>query len=130
MCFLLFEPRFQASTDVSGQTSVKSSVQRSIRTAILTRWKIDTETLEQIWPKKEAIILVKWSVVFFIFIFPSPFVARSDLTIAGRGKVKKLTHRPDSREHISIYTLHGEPLFFQHFDGPFFPTLRLLHKCT
>ena len=38
--------------------------------------------------------------------------------------------RPCSREHISIYTLHGEPLFFQHFDGPFFPTLRLLHKCT
>ncbi|PIL23814.1 hypothetical protein GSI_13565 [Ganoderma sinense ZZ0214-1] len=35
-----------------------------------------------------------------------------------------------SREHISIYTLHGEPLFFQHFDGPFFPTLRLLHKCA
>lgn len=34
-----------------------------------------------------------------------------------------------SRDHISIYTLHGEPLFFQHFDGPFYPTLRLLHKC-
>jgi len=34
-----------------------------------------------------------------------------------------------SREHISIYTVHGEPLIFQHFDGPFYPTLRLLHKC-
>src|SRR6266566_3007418 len=34
-----------------------------------------------------------------------------------------------SRDHLSIYTLHGEPLFFQHFDGPYFPTLRLLHKC-
>ncbi|KAJ7046612.1 hypothetical protein C8F04DRAFT_202829 [Mycena alexandri] len=32
------------------------------------------------------------------------------------------------REHISIYTIHGEPLIFQHFDGPFYPTLRLLHK--
>ncbi|KAI0818879.1 hypothetical protein BC629DRAFT_1464846 [Irpex lacteus] len=36
--------------------------------------------------------------------------------------------RTGSREHISIYQLHGEPLFFQHYDGPFFPTLRLLHK--
>ena len=35
----------------------------------------------------------------------------------------------NSREHLSIYALHGEPLFFQHFDGPYFPTLRLLHKC-
>ncbi|KAI0797801.1 hypothetical protein C8Q75DRAFT_739734 [Abortiporus biennis] len=78
--------------DVSGQTSVKSSVQRSIRTALLSQWKIDPETLEQIWPKKEPIILAK------------------------------------CRDHISIFTLQGEPLFFQHFDGPFYPTLRLLHK--
>ncbi|GAA5897039.1 translation machinery-associated protein 20 [Sporobolomyces salmoneus] len=32
------------------------------------------------------------------------------------------------REHISMFTVHGEPLFFQHFDGPFYPTLKVLHK--
>ncbi|KAN0103780.1 hypothetical protein V8E52_011637 [Russula decolorans] len=32
-------------------------------------------------------------------------------------------------QSIYIYTLHGEPLFFQHFDEPYFRTLRLLHKC-
>jgi len=32
------------------------------------------------------------------------------------------------REHLSIYALHGQPLFFQHFDGPYVPTLRLVHK--
>lgn len=32
------------------------------------------------------------------------------------------------REHVSVYTVHSEPLFFQHFDGPFYPTLRFLHK--
>ncbi|KAI0340596.1 hypothetical protein BDW22DRAFT_1414512 [Trametopsis cervina] len=84
--------KFQPSTDVSGQTSVKSSVQRSIRNNILAQWKIDQETLEQIWPKKEPITLVK------------------------------------CREHISIYQLHGEPLFFQHYDGPFYPTLKIAHK--
>lgn len=36
---------------------------------------------------------------------------------------------PISREHVSILALRGEPLFFQHFDGPYYPTLRLLHKC-
>jgi PUA domain protein len=34
-----------------------------------------------------------------------------------------------SREHLSIYTVHNEPIVFQHFDGPLYPTLRLLHKC-
>ncbi|KAI0736892.1 hypothetical protein C8Q72DRAFT_802196 [Fomitopsis betulina] len=84
--------KFSPSSDISGQTSLKSSVQRSIRSGILSQWKIDPEAFEQIWPKKEPLTLVK------------------------------------CREHISVYTLHGEPLFFQHFDGPFYPTLRLLHK--
>ena len=55
--------RFQPSADVSGQVSVKSSVQRSIRASILAQWKINPETFEQIWPKKEPITLVKWSVL-------------------------------------------------------------------
>ncbi|KAH9854029.1 hypothetical protein C2E23DRAFT_867550 [Lenzites betulinus] len=84
--------KFQPASDVSGQVSVKTSVQRGIRSSILAQWRITPETLEQIWPKKESLTLVK------------------------------------CREHISIYTLHGEPLIFQHFDGPYFPTLRLLHK--
>ncbi|KAI0282587.1 hypothetical protein BGY98DRAFT_1074370 [Russula aff. rugulosa BPL654] len=85
--------KFQPTADISGQTTVKSSIQRGIRSAILSSWKVDVETLEEIWPKKESIVHVK------------------------------------CRDHLSIYTLHGEPLFFQHFDGPYFPTLRLLHKC-
>ncbi len=53
--------RFQPSADVSGQVNVKSSVQRSIRSSILSQWKINPETLEQVWPKKESLTLVKWS---------------------------------------------------------------------
>ncbi|KAF9069687.1 hypothetical protein BDP27DRAFT_1325198 [Rhodocollybia butyracea] len=84
--------KFQPSTDIAGQTPVKSSVQRSIRSAVLEQWKIEPETLEAVWPKKEGLVHVK------------------------------------CREHISIYTVRGEPIFFQHFDGPIYPTLRLLHK--
>ncbi|KAF8478999.1 hypothetical protein DFH94DRAFT_35681 [Russula ochroleuca] len=90
-CFRMFK-KFQPSADIAGQTTVKSSIQRGIRSAILSSWKIDVETLEEIWPKKESIVHVK------------------------------------CRDHLSIYALHGEPLFFQHFDGPYFPTLRLFHK--
>ncbi|CAG8746594.1 3166_t:CDS:2, partial [Funneliformis caledonium] len=31
-------------------------------------------------------------------------------------------------EHINLLTVNNEILFFQHFDGPYYPTLRLLHK--
>ncbi|XP_031653042.1 malignant T-cell-amplified sequence 1 isoform X1 [Oncorhynchus kisutch] len=32
-------------------------------------------------------------------------------------------------EHIEILTVNGELLFFRQREGPFYPTLRLLHKC-
>ncbi|KAI0003282.1 hypothetical protein BJV74DRAFT_522354 [Russula compacta] len=112
--------KFQPTTDIAGQTPVKSSVQRGIRSALLSSWKVDAETLEEIWSKKESIVHVKWSVakhafhILFAFRFSSGFSDSCGLQ--------------NSRDHLSIYALHGEPLFFQHFDGPYFPTLRLLHK--
>jgi len=84
--------KFSSTADVSGQTIVKSSTQRSIRAAILSRWRVEPETLETFWPKKETLTHVK------------------------------------CREHLSIYTVNGEPIFFQQSDGPFYPTLRVLHK--
>ena len=95
---------------------MKSSVQRSIRTAILAQWKIEPETLESIWPKKESLVHVKWCV------FYRTNETRSDIAVYD-------IHDVCSREHMSIYTVHGELLFFRHFEGPFYPTLRLLHKC-
>ncbi|KAG6845172.1 hypothetical protein H0H87_012729 [Tephrocybe sp. NHM501043] len=52
--------KFSPSTDIAGQTPVKSSVQRGIRAAVLAQWKIEPETLEAIWPKKEGLVHVKW----------------------------------------------------------------------
>jgi PUA domain protein len=114
----LVECRFTPSSDVSGHTPVKSSVQRSIRSSVLSQWKIEPETLEAIWPKKEGLVLVKWSV--------------------SHGMIRRGTEDANpfnlffahSRDHISIYTVKQEPLFFQHFEEAFFPTLRLLHKCA
>lgn len=34
-----------------------------------------------------------------------------------------------SKDHINIYTLDGVPILWQHFDGPFIPSLKILHKC-
>lgn len=84
--------RFSLSSDVSGQTPVKSSIQRSIRNAVLSQWKIESSTLEVLWPKKETLTHVK------------------------------------CKDHLSIYAVQGEPIFFQHSDGPIYPTLRVLHR--
>jgi hypothetical protein len=112
----LIDCRFQPSTDIAGQTPVKTSVQRSIRAAILSQWKIEPETLESIWPKKESLVHVKWyvSCVHCVRAYDDEMI-----TI-------KIYY---SRDHMAIFTIQGEPMFFQHFDGPFYPTLRLLHKC-
>ncbi|KAJ3354100.1 translation machinery-associated protein 20, partial [Kappamyces sp. JEL0680] len=31
-------------------------------------------------------------------------------------------------DRVSIVSVEGQYLFFQHFDGPYFPTLKLLHR--
>lgn len=43
---------------------------------------------------------------------------------------KKVTiHQTKCREHLLLMVVEGEPLFFQQFDGPLIPSLRVLHKC-
>lgn len=74
------------STDIAGQTPPKSSVQRSIRAAVLQQWKIGLETLEEIWPKKETLIHVKW----YIFPCSDESVRLSD--ILGLHDKKQRTH--------------------------------------
>jgi PUA domain protein len=65
--------------------------------------------IDEIWPKKEALGLTKW----FVHLSLGCNGARAD----------------GSHDRISIYTVNTVPLFVQHFDGPFIPTLKLLHRC-
>lgn len=34
-----------------------------------------------------------------------------------------------SRDHIELIVVKGELVFFKQRDGPYIPTLKLLHKC-
>jgi PUA domain protein len=65
--------------------------------------------IDEIWPKKEALGLTKWYVPLFF--------------------TKVQSGTDGSHDRISIYTVNTVPLFVQHFDGPFIPTLKLLHRC-
>ncbi|KAG9012885.1 translation machinery-associated protein 20 [Tulasnella sp. 427] len=107
--------KFSPKDDIANKNVLRHSVQRGIRIAILTQYPVlaadDGVLMEAIWPKKSDGELIKWSVF-----------------ISGSGHTECLMSDLSSRDHISIYALGGEPLFLQQKNGPFFPTLRLLHK--
>ncbi|KAL8429272.1 hypothetical protein Efla_005549 [Eimeria flavescens] len=78
--------------EVSGQTIMKSSMQRAVRAQIVEDYPRLQPVMELIWPKKAAPVLLK------------------------------------CQNRISIVALNGKPLFFQHRDRQWVPTLRLLHE--
>lgn len=55
-----------SQAEVQTANVVKSSAQRAVRQELLEQLKINAETLEQIWPKKEPLTQVKWSVQLLI----------------------------------------------------------------
>ncbi|EGF99354.1 uncharacterized protein MELLADRAFT_40316 [Melampsora larici-populina 98AG31] len=95
--------RFNVKEDLSSNTTLKSSSQRTIRLKLSTQMpyllhpinqssETNTTTPNLLCPKKESLNLLK------------------------------------CRDHVSILSCNGQLLFFQHFDGPYFPTLKILHK--
>ncbi|CEG65261.1 Putative PUA domain-containing protein [Rhizopus microsporus] len=84
--------KFNFSENIAGQSQLKSSVQRNIRSKLAEDYPALEPILDDIMPKKTPIVQIK------------------------------------GHDHISFLSVNGEILFFQHFDGPFFPTLALLHK--
>lgn len=90
----LHNNRFTWDESVSGSSQIKSSAQRGIRAKILELYPSLEAEMDDIWPKKAPMILVK------------------------------------CKDHISLITVDNEILFWNHYDGPYMPTLKLLHKCT
>uniref|UniRef100_A0A7S3A8Q9 PUA domain-containing protein n=1 Tax=Rhodosorus marinus TaxID=101924 RepID=A0A7S3A8Q9_9RHOD len=85
--------RFTAKDGISGQSQVKSSVQRGIRSKVLDQMRDIEPYIDDILPKKEKVVLAK------------------------------------CQNHVNVVTLNGDaPLFFNERDGPYAPSIRLLHK--
>ncbi|KAG0169045.1 Malignant T-cell-amplified sequence 1 [Apophysomyces sp. BC1034] len=84
--------KFSFQENIAGQSQLKSSVQRAIRSRLVEQYPMLEAVLDEMIPKKTPIIQIK------------------------------------GHEHISFLSVNGDILFFQHFDGPFFPTLKLLHQ--
>ncbi|KAI9270660.1 PUA-like domain-containing protein [Phascolomyces articulosus] len=84
--------KFSFQENIAGQSQLKSSVQRGIRSKLQDQFPALDHVMDELLPKKTPIVQIK------------------------------------GHEHISFLQVNGEILFFQHFDGPYFPTLKLLHK--
>ena len=84
---------FDAASDVSSVTAVKSSVVRGIKRSIVEMYPSIEPYIEDIVPK--------------------------DGVKEGKGKDK-----------MTFVVVEGTPLFFRVREGPYFPTLHLLHQCA
>eukprot|EP01094_Clydonella_sp_ATCC50884_P006658 TRINITY_DN15870_c0_g1_i1.p1 TRINITY_DN15870_c0_g1~~TRINITY_DN15870_c0_g1_i1.p1 ORF type:complete len:192 (+),score=56.04 TRINITY_DN15870_c0_g1_i1:32-577(+) len=77
---------------MSGQSRVKASVARAIRSQLVEQYPMMEGVFEELIPKKAPVMVAK------------------------------------CQHHVSLVVCGGEVLFFQERNGPFFPTLRLLHQ--
>ncbi|KAI9004409.1 hypothetical protein DFJ74DRAFT_693298 [Hyaloraphidium curvatum] len=84
--------KFSYKDDVTGQSQVKSSVQRGIRAKILDLYPALTPFIDDLLPKKSPLVVAKC---------------------------------PD---HINLVTVDQQIHFFNVYDGPYLPLLRLLHE--
>ncbi|KAI3910026.1 hypothetical protein MKW92_050113 [Papaver armeniacum] len=85
--------------DVSAQNQVKASVQRRIRQSIADEYPGLETVMDDLLPKKSPLVVVKWFDSF--------------------------AHQ----NHLNLVVVNNVPLFFNIRDGPYMPTLRLLHQC-
>lgn len=70
--------------------------------------------LDELLPKKEKLVVAKWRVPL-----SSDPLSRLRLLTASR-----------SANHLNLVVVNSAVLFFNIRDGPYFPTLRVLHQCA
>jgi len=104
--------KFSRSEDVASSTAIKSSHQRGIRTKLVEQMPLLGQPSSIPGAEDGTAPEGSEQPTLLEVIWPK----KEGLTLV------------KCREHVSILALNGTPLFFQHFDGPYFPTLRLLHQ--
>ncbi len=112
-CYIGLWVRFDPSTDVSGFNQAKSSVVRGVRAKLVDQYPPLADYIDDLIPKKEPLQLMKWQVSTVVVVN----VLNGHLIVCC------------SHEHVEVLCVKNEMLFFKQRDGPYIPTLRLLHKC-
>ncbi|XP_011478227.1 malignant T-cell-amplified sequence 1 isoform X1 [Oryzias latipes] len=111
--------KFDEKENVSNCIQLKTSVIKGIKNQLLDQFPDIEPWLNQIMPKKDPVKIVRWYALF-------PLSRVSILRVCFLFNC--IVWFSFSHEHIEILTVNGELLFFRQREGPFYPTLRLLHK--
>lgn len=93
--------------------------------------------LDDLLPKKAPLIVAKWFVIFLYMLLLLLLII--DWTVCFSMFIFRILqtcfwHRPPfpiacSQNHLNLVLVNNVPLFFNIRDGPYMPTLRLLHQC-
>ncbi|PLW09493.1 hypothetical protein PCANC_22318 [Puccinia coronata f. sp. avenae] len=117
--------KFNPKEDVASNTIIKSSTQRMIRLKLTQQFPALSQPIyDPDCPPEEEPPPAE----------PSTATDDADQKPTQTTLLESLWPKKESlnllkcREHVSILTCKKVPLFFQHFDGPYFPTLKLLHQ--
>lgn len=89
--------------------------------------------LDDLLPKKSPLIVAKWFVICLRY-FPCTYCFHGNC-ITQYIQLLFLTNcfswtSPYSQNHLNLVLVNNVPLFFNIRDGPYMPTLRLLHQCN
>ena len=104
---------------------MKSSEQRAIRAQVLEQYPALEPFIDDIFPKKEPLIVCKWYA--------------SGTGAARAARLPSSTASPYERpccafrstDYVQmVLDQENEFIFFQCRNGPFIPTIRFLHKCA
>jgi PUA domain protein len=58
--------RFNLKEDVSGQSQLKSSVQRGLRQKLLDEYPRLESVIDELWPKKATVLQLKWYIFLLV----------------------------------------------------------------
>ena len=85
--------------------------------------------LDDLLPKKVPLIVVKWFVALLLLLLQvrsqSKILFCNMHTLGMMLTVSFVC----SQNHLNLVLVNSVPLFFNIRDGPYMPTLRLLHQC-
>lgn len=111
---------------MSNCIQLKTSVIKGIKNQLLDQFPDIESWLNHIMPKKDPVKIVRWYDLFFLTKDMQCVFCVVDFL---PNFIFLMLYSSRSHEHIEILTVNGELLFFRQREGPFYPTLRLLHKC-
>ncbi|OAV90102.1 hypothetical protein PTTG_28446 [Puccinia triticina 1-1 BBBD Race 1] len=115
--------KFNLKEDVASNTIIKSSTQRAIRSKLTQQFPALNQPLIEEDPENKNETDPSSSLDH-----PASNPADRITLLESLWPKKESLNLLKCREHVSILVCKKTPLFFQHFDGPYFPTLKLLHQ--